>query len=370
MELGSPLIVDLGTSSIKVGLNNEEKPRLHFPNYIGELYEVGEDSAYKKIIGSDCDSQLEKLVLKYPIQNGIFHNREDIKIVFDYLFEKMGLSSERTSHPLLISEPLFNDKSNKANISEYLFEELDVPALSFASQPILSLFGTSKTTGTILESGDGITQSCIVFEGYSIPNSYIRYDYGGANITENLQFLLSQKGYSFYGPSGLQIVKKIKEQFCCTFCFKPKEDENDNNNDKDIFRLPDGSDIRIAQEKSLCSEFLFDPSSKGLDFKSMQKMIVESITTAGVDLRMKLYGTILLSGGNTALKGMAQSLHKEIKKISPEHVKVRLYKISQPEYGCWSGGKAVTSLETFKNLWVTKSEWGENGEGILSSKSI
>lgn len=46
--------------------------------------------------------------------------------------------------PILITEPILNPFSNRYNIAKALFEGLDVSALFFASQPILSLFASNN----------------------------------------------------------------------------------------------------------------------------------------------------------------------------------------------------------------------------------
>ena len=117
-------------------------------------------------------------------------NSEDIIPIFNHIFSRLKLDSEEIkNHPILVSESLQNPYKNRENIASILFDYFEVPKLFFASQPILSLFATSNTTGAILESGEGVTQSCMVYEGYSIPCSFERYDYGGGDVTKYLYTL-------------------------------------------------------------------------------------------------------------------------------------------------------------------------------------
>lgn len=53
-------------------------------------------------------------------------------------------------------------------------------------QGILSLFATGKTTGVVLDSGDGVTHVIPIFDGYSINHAYSRIDLGGRDVTEHL----------------------------------------------------------------------------------------------------------------------------------------------------------------------------------------
>ena len=157
------IIVDLGSSTIKVGYNNEDQPRKELPSYIGETYEQIVDGKIvkdenKTYISLSCDQFLDNLKLYYPIKNGSFKNKEDIQLIFDYIYKQLEQTPEEiSSHQILITEPIFNSLQNKKNIAEYLFEKKNVPSLFFGAQPVLSLLGTGRTSGTILESGDNIT---------------------------------------------------------------------------------------------------------------------------------------------------------------------------------------------------------------------
>jgi len=56
---------------------------------------------------------------------------------------------------------------------------------------------SNEKSGIILESGESITQCCVVYENFSIPHSFTRFDYGGRNVTEYLQNLLRRSGTTF-----------------------------------------------------------------------------------------------------------------------------------------------------------------------------
>jgi len=365
------IIVDLGSSTIKIGFNNQDLPKSELPSYIGETYEQIVDGAIikdenKTYISSSCDQLLDNLKLYYPIKNGSFTNKDDIKLIFDYIYKQLDITSpeEIKSHQILITEPIFNSIKNKKNISEYLFETLGVSSLFFGAQPVLSLLGTGRTSGTILESGDNVTQCCIVKEGCSLPNTFIRNNYGGADITEYFQTLLQRRGYFYNNSSTYQLVKKIKEQFART------KDYIEEGVESNLYNLPDGSTIRIGDEKKNCTDVLFDLRLIGKSYSPIDKMIYDTINSTDIELRIKLFGEILLSGGNTSIKGLPQALHKEIKKRINKHIKVRLYTPQKPQYCSWVGGKVVSSLNDFKNMWITKEEWDEKGEKIFKEKTI
>ena len=185
-----PIIVDIGSGEIKAGFSGEQNPKLVFKNYFGEpkfkkvlrTFNNENQDPREKYIGDDCEKYMGLIKLRFPVKHGVFENEKDIFLIFNHLYSKLGINSQEIKeHPVLITEPLLNPYTNRENIARSLFDNLGVPALFFASQPILSLFSTSNTSGTVLESGEGVTQSCVIYEGYSVPSSYERFNYDGAD---------------------------------------------------------------------------------------------------------------------------------------------------------------------------------------------
>ena len=313
--------------------------------------------------------------LKNPVKHGIFSNEQDILSIFNYIYSKLGLNSEEIQqHPLLVTEPLLNPYTNREKIASTLFESLGAPAVFFASQPILSLFSTSSTSGTVLESGEGVTQSCVVYEGFSLPNSYERFDYGGADVSEYLKLLLKKKGYNFYNSTEFRLVNEIKENSC--FCLSNNLNIDINDAKKGLNRnpinyyLPDGTSISIGEERLLAPEILFNTEYMGKEYLSLSDIIMSSINKVEIQLRQKLYENILLSGGNTALKGLKDKLTDEIKNKAYKNLKINLKSTPKPEYCCWLGGNIISTLEIFKKMCVNKNEWNEKGTKIVHIKTI
>lgn len=80
-------------------------------------------------------------------------------------------------------------------------------------QAVLSLYSTGRTTGVILDSGDGVTQSVPIFEGFALPHSIMRNDIAGRELTKYLRLLLKKEGFNFNTTAEFEIVKNIKEVF-------------------------------------------------------------------------------------------------------------------------------------------------------------
>ena len=53
-------------------------------------------------------------------------------------------------------------------MTEMMFEQFEVPAFHLSIQAVLSLYGAGKTTGVVLDAGDGVTHTVPIYDGYSL----------------------------------------------------------------------------------------------------------------------------------------------------------------------------------------------------------
>jgi centractin len=72
-------------------------------------------------------------------------------------------------------------------------------------------YATGRTTGVVLDSGDGVTHSVPVYEGYALPHSIMRSDIAGRDVTRNLQLLLRGEGHVFKTSAEFEVVRSLKE---------------------------------------------------------------------------------------------------------------------------------------------------------------
>ena len=79
---------------------------------------------------------------------------------------------------------------------------------------ILFRFATGKSTGVVLDSGDGVTHVIPVYEGYSLAHSCERIDFGGRDVTEHLRNLLRRIGLNMDTSAEMELVRNVKEKFC------------------------------------------------------------------------------------------------------------------------------------------------------------
>ena len=367
IDLKKPIIIDLGSSEIKAGFFGQTTPTLRLKNIIGESL-INNNNKY---ISNECDNQYNNIKVRYPIQRGVFINEEDISLIFNYIYKKLELNKEEIKdHSLLISEPINNKYSNSEKISEILFEKMNINSLIFGKQPLLSLLSTGYSTGVILESGSDITQSCVSFEGYLIDNSFLRYDYGGKDVTNTLKILINRnnRDIKFDTFSNIQILEEIKKKQCYIKTIKDKNEEFESIPSEYI--LPDGYQLKLINEKILAPEILFNHKLIFAEYLGFHEMVINSINKVDINIKNKLYKTIVLSGGNIQFKGLEEKMISKIVKMSPKGIDIKIKKQINPELNCWNGGNIIASLSSFQKMLVTKKDWEEYGKNIIHIKNI
>ena len=188
-------------------------------------------------------------------------------------------------------------------------------------------------------------------------------------MTEYLQYLLNRKGCELKDSDGFQITKKIKEENG-EIAFDGKNIDIYNNENNKKYILPDDSEINVGDERFLAPEILFNPLLKEYEYPGLPEILADSINKTNVDMKKQLYNSILLSGGSMKMKGMKERMHKEIKKLSPKNVKVRLYTPTNPDNCAWIGANIISSMEISKDMWISQKEWLETDSNIINTRTI
>ncbi|KAF8792943.1 Actin-6-like protein [Argiope bruennichi] len=223
-------------------------------------------------VGGSAQARRGILSLSYPIRQGIVYDWKDLETIWDHTFHHL-LEVNPSEHAVIVSEAPKNPLRNRELMLEILFDKFGCQGAFVAIQAVLALYTGGRTTGIVLDSGDGVSHAVPVYEGYAIHHAISRLEYAGRALTDYLLALLTERGYYFTSTAEIEIVRDIKEKLC----FISKDfvadmracAKNPTSYDR-TYELPDGQVLTVGSERFRCPEVLFRPSFLNLDGPGFQ----------------------------------------------------------------------------------------------------
>lgn len=361
------VVIDNGSGIMKAGLAGDDAPRAVFPSFVGRTRIAGVQVGVEQkdsFVGDEARSKSDMLNVKKPIDRGIISDWEDVERLWHHAFYN-ELRVAPDNHPLLFTENILNPKLVREKTTQMIFEVFNIPAFYMAAQPVLALYSSGKTTGLVIDSGDGISSAVPIYEGYALPYSIKTLNIGGKDLTEYFISLLRSKGCNCFNTlAEKEIAREIKEKVCFMSLF----DKEDNASIEKNYEMPDGKTVSITNERYMCPEALFNPELLGLEMEGIHIIANRCIMKSDVEIRKELYMNIILCGGNTLFPGLPERVVKEMTGLAGSTNKVKVSSPPERLYSVWMGGSILASLATFQQMWITKAEYEESGPTIVHRK--
>ena len=370
------IVCDNGSGMVKAGFSGDDAPRVVFPSIVGRpkagvTPAMLGGSTKTNFVGDDAQARRGILSIAYPIEHGVVTNWDDMELIWHHTFyNELRVDPERSN--VLLTEAPMTPKVNRERMTQIMFETFNVAGIYVSIQAVLSLYSAGRTTGVVLDSGDGVTHTVPIYEGFSMPHATGRIDLAGRDLTEYMTKLLMETGTSLTSTAEREIVRDIKEKTC--YVALDFDEEMKKANDQSIetpFELPDMSVVTVKSQRFRCPEALFKPHLLGLgDADGYPALVAKSIGKCDIDVRKELFENIVLSGGTTMFPGLAERLQRELATAHRAGAQARVIAPPERKYSVWIGGSILSSLTTFQSSWVQKSEYDENGVNIVHQKCL
>jgi len=401
------LVFDIGTSTSKIGSNHDDGPIDIFPTILGRERDgsktrmVGCEAKYH--IGDEAHCKRGILSISHPVANSRIEDWNAIEKLWEHCFTGC-LKVVSNGKSVLLSEPPKTSKNRdsffkntRERTTQIFFEKFEVQDFFLANKSVLAMYDKGHLSGISLDSGDGGSFAVPVYEGYGLNYATTYSSVSGIDLTNHLATLMMKRQNDKRigcNLSEFENYKTMKDYFCKVALDYDVDMEKFNAGDFEEkgYELPDGTVIQVRNEQIMVGEALFRPELA--DFKNsddeksnydffgsvqqsplleklgIQNILYNSYMKTCSSIRRDLLQNVVLSGGNAMLPGMKERLWNEMwSRVDPAINLGKFIKpTSSPVYASWVGGAVLSSLSSFQDMMITKSEYDENGPNIVHRK--
>ncbi|GAU87301.1 hypothetical protein RvY_00179 [Ramazzottius varieornatus] len=384
------IVCDNGTGFVKCGFAGSNFPAHIFPSMVGRPIiradtKVGNIEVKDLMVGEEASQLRHMLEISYPMDNGIVRNWDDMNHVWDHTFGEQCLNIDPKGCRILLTEPPMNPLKNREKMIEVMFEKYQFDSCYIAIQAVLTLYAQGLLTGVVVDSGDGVTHICPVYEGFSLPHLTKRLDIAGRDITKYLIKLLLLRGYAFNHTADFETVRMMKEKLCYV-AYNVQQEKKlalDTTVLVHPYMLPDGRVIKLSSERFEAPEALFEPHLINVEGMGLAELLYDTIQSADMDIRSEFYKHIVLSGGSTMYPGLPSRLERELKQLYLERVlkgdaerlsrfKIRIEDPPRRKHMVFMGGAVLAEVMKNKDdFWMHRKDYEEKGlKGVMEKLGV
>ncbi|XP_064150876.1 actin-like protein 6B [Loxodonta africana] len=425
-EVGA-LVFDIGSFSVRAGYAGEDcpksfslpilPPQADFPTTVGLLAAEegggleleGEKEKKGKIFHIDTNAlhvPRDGAEVMSPLKNGMIEDWECFRAILDHTYSK-HVKSEPNLHPVLMSEAPWNTRAKREKLTELMFEQYNIPAFFLCKTAVLTAFANGRSTGLVLDSGATHTTAIPVHDGYVLQQGIVKSPLAGDFISMQCRELFQEMAIDIIPPYMIAAKEPVREgappnwkkkeklpqvskswhNYMCNEVIQDFQASvlqvSDSPYDEQVaaqmptvhYEMPNGYNTDYGAERLRIPEGLFDPSNvKGLSGNTMLgvgHVVTTSIGMCDIDIRPGLYGSVIVTGGNTLLQGFTDRLNRELSQKTPPSMRLKLIASNstmERKFSPWIGGSILASLGTFQQMWISKQEYEEGGKQCVERK--
>ncbi|KAL6484096.1 hypothetical protein MHYP_G00089690 [Metynnis hypsauchen] len=390
-EVGA-LVFDIGSFSTRAGYAGEDCPKADFPTSLGvHVEEEGSaEMGLEQENSSGRSFYLDTTALHVPragvelispLKNSMIEDWEGFQAIMDHIYSK-HIKSEPGLHPVLMSEAPWNSRAKREKLTELMFEHYNIPAFFLCKTAVLTAFANGRATGLVLDSGATHTTAIPVHDGYVLQQGIVKSPLAGDFITMQCREMFQEMSIDIIPPYMIASKEPVREGAPPVWTKKdklPPVTKSWHTVAAQMptlhYEMPSGYNADYGAERLRIPEGLFDPSNvKGLSGNTMLgvgHVVTTSIGMCDIDIRPGLYGSVIVTGGNTLLQGFTERLNRELSQKAPPSMRLKLIASNssmERRFSPWIGGSILASLGTFQQMWISKQEYDEGGKQSVERK--
>ncbi|XP_014234274.1 actin-like protein 6B [Trichogramma pretiosum] len=428
-EIGA-LVFDLGHYSLRVGYAQEDTPKAEIPAVVG----IGEDGNCNSVRGEPMDIDdkrpdnnitqstpkyyVDTTILHVPrkgmevasyMKDGMIEDWDHFEKVLDYTYSKV-IQSNAEYHPVLFSECPWNVRNKREKLTELMFEKYNVPAYFLVKNAVLAAFANGRATGMVVDSGATHTSAIPVQDGFVITGGICKSPLGGDYISMQCRQFLQDNDIDLspsYMVGSKEVVKdhdkprwvkkknlpevtkswhnymtkKLVQDFQATVlqvCETPYDEKSVSTAPSVSYEFPTGYRQDFGSERFRIPEALFDPSVVpmrggvvGNTIVGVGNIVTTSVGMCDVDIRPALYGSVVVTGGNSFIQGFPERLNRDLSMRIQSSMRLKIISANgcaERRFGSWIGGSILASIGTFQQMWISSQEYEESGKSQVERK--
>jgi actin beta/gamma 1 len=358
------VVIKIGSGFWSAGFSGDDAPRAVFPSIVGRAKHPGimvgmdQKDAY---IGDEAQCKRGVLTLRFPIEKGVITNLDDFsKILHHTFYNELRIAPEE--HPVtIVSQPTSEHQISR--MLQTLFETHNAPSVRMVAEHQMITISNSKMNGCVIDLGGKCARIAVVIKGAILDGSLVHCDVGGDDLTDYIMKIMTERGYSFTTTAERDIVRDIKEKMgMCVDNAEAAMKKSDQTFEQ-MYELPDGQVIILANERFRVNECWFAPNILGKnECLSLHSAVAVAVSRAPAAMRSSLLSNIMLAGGPALTPGLKERLEAEVRKILPERLSSSVHVRCSPnaKYQSWVGA-SVWSNFAGDNGMITRDEYDEYG---------
>jgi len=372
------IVVDNGSDMIKAGYTGEDAPKVTFSTIVGYPKQTsglcGTDKDY--YIGQEASMKRGILILKHPLEHGIVQNWEDMEKIWRHTFDnelRMVVGDECEDEEdctgVLHTDAPMNPKEKRERMTQMMFETFTARRFYVATNAVLSLYASGRTTGVVVDCGDGVSHTVPIYGGYSMHHAIQRINLAGRDLLDYICKILQESKITMTSTAERESAKKIKENLCYVSMNFTQEVDGFQGKEKQ-FEMPDGTVVTVHNQMIRCPELMFRPSLDGKSMMGLHELTKKTVADCHLALRKDLLGNVIMSGGTTMFPNMPERLEAELQGLVPEATEVKVIAPPERMISTWIGGSILASLSTFSRMWINRTSDPDAHPGVVSYEEI